>query len=1100
MMASKIASRLKPRILVESGLKRMLRVASRLKRGHLVAGRMKRAMLFAMILSGVAMVTLAGLPILWRLYGTGWLHRDHYHIAFAALCIAPAATAHCGVAYSGWRGTLWWTLWLPGIAVFAAFPWRGDDGWQALWIFGHAWDWVRTIFLHWDATPPFVFNSFGAFVAVLTVAIVSCGKLWLGASKAVGRLGPGKAAAAEDALPSAEWASRSEILDRFSVKGGIVLGELTDPTRESPDFSPERTESWGGQGHGRLITMSPTDGNGHVLVTSQASGYKSTGLVIPNILTYDKGPVVVFDPKCELYARCREAREAMNYTPVVIDENNGFDPARLIATLAADHPSAYRRMARMMIPKGYSGVENGQFFKEAAISLFTALLGYHGERGTKNIIQAIARLLAKSPDKVFEEVGQKLKKSKLPFVKNHLSELEGMDERFWSSIKTEITNNLMFSEMPDIERYVRMKKNSKLPAQILDPRCDIFLNIPQNVAEDFAPMLRLMLGSMLTAAEFIEVNEDPSARRLFLIDEAAKLGNMDILENIRDRGRSRGLHLMLFYQTPGEIERLWGRAGMTSWRDGCSATIMGPVSSRTTAGEISAMIGKRIVRVRTGSTSSSSQVLSMTGGSVSTSEQEQLRDVPVISPTEISQLPPHASIITATGRKPILATKAISFTREDMREKVRSTDEIRDELAVTKTRKALMKRVAKLTQPAREGSAAAQDPADANPEEAQVGPDCAPGEATADTAGLPEAASGDSSPARATDGGESAAAATGGDAPKLSEDGSAGAESPAAVSHEAGPEGDGNATDAPQQPGSGDEAAPPVSKTSVDAGSGELGAETDPPAPPEAGESSARKDTDDASETSNVKPEATGNGADHAQPVQPGDETGPPEPENGGLAGMELEGPPSAEEDEEPRSLEARTREEPEQSGANGDAPTAPSALPGVDEEAPVGKASADEPKPSREKPEAARYAAGPGPVEEQGDGSCSPETGALDGSKVESETAVGAVEDEEAGVPASLGESASPVRKTDPAATPKKRKGGGVERGTADGWSDAEVKRFMGLVQEGMSLAEIASDLGRSLGDVEAWSEKRFGRGLFPGSARRARDGQDEDGPGGPA
>ena len=1072
---------------------------------------MKRVLLIAAAFSGVALLTVAALPVLQRLYAMGWIQREHFHIVFAALCILPAAAVHCGAAHAGWRGSAWWTVWLPGIAVFAAFPWQGPDGWRALWIFGHAWDWGRTIFLHWDAAPSFVFNSFGAFVTMLTAAIVAFGKLWLGAAKAVGRLGPGSAAEMEDALPSAAWAARSEIVDRFSVPGGIVLGELTDPTRESPDFAPERPRSWGGQGHGRLITMSPTDGNGHVLVTSQASGYKSTGLVIPNILTYDKGPVVVFDPKCELYARCREAREAMNYTPVVIDENNGFDPARLIATLAADHPSAYRRMARMMIPKGYSGVENGQFFKEAAISLFTALLGYHGERGTKDIIQAIARLLAKPPDKVYEQVAQKLKKSKLPFVKNHLSELEGMDERFWGSIKTEITNNLMFSEMPDIERYVRMKKNSKLPAQILDPRCDIFLNIPQNVAEDFAPMLRLMLGSMLTAAEFIEVNEDPSARRLFLIDEAAKLGNMDILENIRDRGRSRGLHLMLFYQTPGEIERLWGRAGMTSWRDGCSATIMGPVSSRTTAGEISAMIGKRIVRVRTGSTSSSSQVLSMTGGSVSTSEQEQLRDVPVISPTEISQLPPHASIITATGRKPILASKAIWFTRKDMKGRVRSTKDIRDELAVTKTQKALMKRLAEMTQPVGDAAAAAQGPAGANPEEAQTGSGDAPREDTADTAGLLDsetsgAASGDRSPARATDGGESAAtAATDGDAPKLSEVGtaeaeSAAAESAAVVSHEAETGVDGDATDGPRLPAGGDEVAPPDSETAVDVDSAALGAKTDPPAPQEAEAAAADLEgTADEPGTTKVRPEAAGNGADSAPTEQPGDEIGPPKTENGGHAGIEQGSPPDAEEDEESPTPAASGGETAERSGDHGEETSAPPAPPEVDDGASARKATAEEPEPSGEKPEAARIRAGPAPTGQSNDVASPPETGG-GSTKPENGTAGGSAEDEGADVPASGGEAMPPARKTDPSATQGTRKEVGGERGTAEEWSDAEAKRFMGLVQDEMSLAEIASDLGRSLADVEAWSEKRFGRGLFPGSAGRASEGQEDDGPGGPA
>ena len=387
----------------------------------------------------------------------------------------------------------------------------------------------------------------------------------------------------EEALPHATWAARKEILDKYSVAGGIVLGELTDPTRESPDFAPGRPKTWGNQGQGQLITMSPTDGNGHVLVTSQASGYKSTGLVIPNILTYKKGPILVFDPKCELYARTREARRAMGFEPVVIDADNGFDPARLIAALAVKHPAAYYEMAKLMIPKGYSGIENAAYFKAAATKLFTALLGYYGEKGSTNMLQNIAEVLALPPDKVFSQVQKRIEDTKLPFVRNQLNALQGMDSKFWHSIKTEITNQLLFGEMPDVQRYITMKPESKLPSQVIDPNCDIFLNIPQHVAENFPAMLRLMLGSMLTAAQLIEINEAPRARRLFLIDEAAKLGAMDILENIRDRGRSLGLHLMLFYQTPGEIARLWGQAGMTSWRDGCSATIMGPVSSRTSA-------------------------------------------------------------------------------------------------------------------------------------------------------------------------------------------------------------------------------------------------------------------------------------------------------------------------------------------------------------------------------------------------------------------------------------------------------------------------------------------------------------------------------------
>ena len=667
--------------------------------GDGAARHVKRVLLLAAVFAVVALLNAGGVPILRRLYAAGWIAAEHYHVFFAGLCILPAAVAHGTAAYAGARGDLWWTLWLPGIAVYAAFPWQQGESWHALWIFGHALDWARTIFLHWDTAPPFVFNSFGAFATMLTVAIVACGRIWLGAAKAIGRKGGDVLApdGAEGALPSASWASRREIVKRFSEPGGIVLGELTDPAQESPNFSPERSGSWGGQGKGQLITMSPTDGNGHVLVTSQASGYKSTGLVIPNILTYDD-PLVVFDPKCELYARCRKAREDMDFTPVVIDADNGFDPARLIATLASEHPSAYLRMAKMVIPKGHGGIENSQYFKDAATNLFTALLAHYGETKSSSILQDIARVLAQLPNDAHAEIKNEFSEATLPFVRNEIEALKGMDPKFWYSVKTEITNQLLFCSLPDVERYITMKPGSKLPSQVVDPHCDIFLNIPQNVAEDFAPMLRLMLGSMLTAAQLIEVNEAPRARRLFLIDEAAKLGAMDILENIRDRGRSLGLHLMMFYQTPGELERLWGRAGMTSWRDGCSATVMGPVSSRTSAQDLSAMIGTRTLRVTTESKSTSNRVMSPRAGSVSTSEQEQLRDVPLISPTAISQLPRHASIITVPGEKPMRVSKAIWFTRKDMKGRVRRTDQIKGELAVTASQDELTERLEELSQ------------------------------------------------------------------------------------------------------------------------------------------------------------------------------------------------------------------------------------------------------------------------------------------------------------------------------------------------------------------------------------------------------------------
>ena len=1080
------------------------------------AGRhLKRALGISGGCAFAALLSVAGQPVLHWLYAIDWIAAEHYHIALAALCVVPAAAAHAAALHAGARGAAWWLVWLPGLAVYSAFPWPVGGAWQPLWIFGYVWDAATAIFLRWETASSFAFNSLGAFVGMLTVALVAIGRLWLGLSKALRRAGSEALAPdpAEEALPHATWAARKEILDKYSVADGIVLGELTDPTRESPDFAPGRPKTWGNQGQGQLITMSPTDGNGHVLVTSQASGYKSTGLVIPNILTYKIGPILVFDPKCELYARTHEARRAMGFEPVVIDAENGFDPARLIAALAVKHPAAYYEMAKLMIPKGYSGIENAAYFKAAATKLFTALLGYYGEKGSTNMLQNIAEVLALPPDKVFSQVQKRIEDTKLPFVKNQLNALQGMDSKFWHSIKTEITNQLLFGEMPDVQRYITMKRDSKLPSQVIDPNCDIFLNIPQHVAENFPAMLRLMLGSMLTTAQLIEINEAPRARRLFLIDEAAKLGAMDILENIRDRGRSLGLHLMLFYQTPGEIARLWGQAGMTSWRDGCSATIMGPVSSRTSAQDLSAMLGTQIVRVKTESTSSSNQVMRPMAGSVSSSEQEQLRDVPLMTATAISQLPTHASIITATGRKPILASKAIFFAREDMQERVRSTEEITDELEVTKTQRELTDRLAKLTESSgKKGGAQPAAPgetevtphgeADGNPEPARVKPVLSE---IAKARGPRGSRQGDVflSP-------EVAAAVIAGNVDPAAIEIEGDFEPPFAVPGAGNDDGEGDVlpvtsgrggpagTREPAQeqrsvssgnvPGASDADEPHASTAAVEeSNSGETQDGQRPGNAPEGPAAETRDETDAARserETGTVSPEA-GNDGIRAADV----ETGAAERKEAGGAHAAEGSEVAASSDE--RSADSDPDPEHEDGSTTGPAPPVASES---EESGSSRVPDAEEPVPVQESAEqldAGRHdqegdGSGPETQPAEGDGAGSP------GSEHLAAAVAPGIDRDGAGVEAGGG----PASDHDAASAGPDTGPGPVGDHAEDAMTTEEAERFMELGQDGLSLAEIAAEMGRSEAALAAWNKGQRSRGLLPDLGNDDSEEPGDDGP----
>ena len=58
---------------------------------------------------------------------------------------------------------------------------------------------------------------------------------------------------------------------------------------------------------------------------------------------------------------------------------------------------------------------------------------------------------------------------------------------------------------------------------------------------------------------------------------------------------------------------------------------------------------------------------------------------------DISTIKRHGSLILTRSVPPILASKAIYFTRKDMKELVRSTKEIKEQLAVTQTAKIFQK-------------------------------------------------------------------------------------------------------------------------------------------------------------------------------------------------------------------------------------------------------------------------------------------------------------------------------------------------------------------------------------------------------------------------
>ena len=643
--------------------------------------------------------TLLGLYYLVGLYLTQKIGSYGVEAGWLLLALVPGALVGITLIILGRRSGYWFWLFLPGVLVWILRPWpRGCCEWELLgawpYLAAYGWTIISAVRTETELPPATIVGIVGTLVVLLLCALIT-GRTIRQSKKDIGdgmRDGARQPTTTNrGGLPQASWASAQEVRNSFDHPGGIVLGEHTNPIDDTPDFTPAKPRTWARrQGRGRLITMNPADGNGHVLVLAASAGYKTSGIVIPNILHYD-GPLVVFDPKGDLYARTKDARRAMGYSAVVIDAQNGFDPFKMIAPLAAQVPSVFHTMAKTLMPLKSHTSTGSEFFHEMTVSLFAALTAHFINEDEASVAQAISHFINRKREVVIREARKIAKKHSVAFIKHELDGLAAIDERTFPGLVKGISNKLSFIQYPDIANYARSRRSPQDHLDALGPKNDIYISIPGLALKDFAPFPRLLIGSMFVVSELLEQPDRPRARRLFLIDEARVLGGMDVLNNVRDAGRSIGMHLMLIYQNLGQLNEAWGgQAGADAWVDSCEARVVSTVASSRTAADISVMLGNRTIRVTTGASSSQSQVMSPMGGSMGSSENEQLREVPLMTQAALGQLPGHGSVIFTRRAKPILATKAIYFTRKDMKDRVKSPESVQDELDVTRRREAVL--------------------------------------------------------------------------------------------------------------------------------------------------------------------------------------------------------------------------------------------------------------------------------------------------------------------------------------------------------------------------------------------------------------------------
>ena len=585
-------------------------------------------------------------------------------------------------AGSKWRHHWWAGLFALAACWFLLSPYMTANG---RWVFGFP---ARSLaaeiellaFGHYAWIP--YRGAWAVTAAVAAIAAVSV-LTWYAmvALQWIGDLAAARAPAAPvNKLADARWASRGEVRRRFSTEGGIVLGETTAP-RKSDEFDPDDPTSWGRQGNGNLITLNPSKGNAHSLIFSGSGSYKTAGIAIPNALTY-AGPLVIVDPKGEIHQLTAPVREARKRRPWRISVDEGLDPVKLLTAVRPGDGGVFSDIAEWLLPTtGADKSDGSAFFHQKSVRLLGALLGHLHHAGTEgNLFAAANRVLSllteaelRAEFRQAAEMYADLKNCE--YIAVGLSEVAKTEERQLSGVIATVANGLDWAGKSSTRGFLESEDDgTDLLARLLDARTDVYIVIPTTTIQAVPGIARALIGALVRAIRDstpASTPRDKLPHRLFIIDEARAMRRMDYLAGVRDEGRAHGIHLMQIFQSYQQLLECYGRDGAGAWENSVDAVITGPVSDSDQALSLSRMIGRKTVTTSSSARQRSSQLFMPFSGKTGSAETTQLRETELIRPSELRQLPPEASIILAPGTPPILASKAIWFTRPEMQTLVR---------------------------------------------------------------------------------------------------------------------------------------------------------------------------------------------------------------------------------------------------------------------------------------------------------------------------------------------------------------------------------------------------------------------------------------------
>lgn len=468
----------------------------------------------------------------------------------------------------------------------------------------------------------------------------------------------------------ADWMQMSRARRLFHQAGGIVIGEAYRVDRDravGQGFRADDRASWGRGGKAPLLCFDGSFGSSHGLAFAGSGGFKTTSVTIPTALRWS-GTLVVLDPSREVGPLVIPYREVSGRQVKILDPRQpefGFNALDWIGRFGNTKEEDIASIASwIMSDTGRTSGVRDDFFRASALQLLTAViadvcLSGHTEEKDQSLATVRANLAQPEPKlrKRLEEIHEK---SASKFVQQNVAAFVNMTPETFSGV---YANAIRETHWLSYKNYAALVCGSTFSTdEIASGAIDVFVNIDLKTLEIHAGLARLIIGSFLNA--IYNRHGRMKQRVVFLLDEAARLGHMQVLETARDAGRKYGITLLMIYQSIGQLRETYGgRDASSKWFESVSWISFAAINDPETAEYISRRCGMTTVEVD--QTSRSFQAR----GSGRT-RSKQLAARPLILPHEVLLMRADEQIVFTAGNPPLRCGRAIWFRRSDLRDRL----------------------------------------------------------------------------------------------------------------------------------------------------------------------------------------------------------------------------------------------------------------------------------------------------------------------------------------------------------------------------------------------------------------------------------------------